>query len=182
MYDFSHFKKQIKDTEDWLVKEFGQIRTGRATPTILDGVTVEAYGSMVPISNVATISSEDARTLRITPWDNGNIKPIEKAIQISNLGLSVAVDDKGLRVSFPSLTTESRGNFVKIAKQKLEDAKIALRQERNKVNDELNAGKKDGTMSEDDVMRARTEVDKLIKEGTEKLEGHTKKKEEEILG
>ena len=182
MYDFSNFKKQIKGTEDWLQKELGQVRTGRATPTILDGVAVEAYGSMVPISNVATISSEDPRTLRISPWDASNIKPIEKAIQTSNLGLSVAVDDKGLRVAFPALTIESRGNFVKIAKQKLEDAKVALRQERNKVNDELNDGKKDGSMSEDEVMRAKTEVDKLIKEATDKLESITKKKEDEIMG
>ncbi len=182
MQDFTHFKKQIKDTEDWLVKEFGGIRTGRATPTILDSIMVEAYGSMVPVSNVATIASEDPRTLRIAPWDNSNIKPIEKAIQVSNLGLSVAVDDKGLRVSFPPLTTESRTGFVKIAKQKLEDAKIALRQERNKINDELNQKKKDSAMSEDEVMRARAEVDKLVKEGTEKLELHTVKKEQEILG
>jgi len=178
MFDFTHFKKQIKATEEWLAKELGQIRTGRATPTVLDGVTVEAYGSMVPVSNVATISSEDARTLRISPWDSSNIKPIEKAILISNLGLSVSVDDKGLRVAFPALTTESRGMFVKMAKQKLEDAKIALRQERNTVNDALKAG----DMSEDEVARAKADVEKLIKEGTDKLEILTSKKEEEILG
>ncbi len=182
MYDFTHFKKQIKDTEEWLQKELSQIRTGRATPAILDGITVDAYGSMVPISNVATIGSEDARTLRIAPWDSSNIKPIEKAIQVSNLGLSVSVDDKGLRVSFPPLTTESRGNFVKIAKAKLEDAKIAIRQERNTINDKIMSGKKDGTMSEDEVTRAKGEVDKFVKEGTDKLEAYTKKKEEEILG
>lgn len=181
MYDFSKFKQKIKDTEDWLSKEFGQIRTGRATPTILDGVFVEVYGSHMPISQVATIATEDPRTLRIAPWDATNIKPIEKAIQTSNTGLSCAVDDKGLRVSFPPLTTESRSNFVKIAKSKLEDAKVALRGERNKVNDELNTEKKDGTMSEDDVMRAKTEVDKLMKEATDKLEALTDKKEQEIM-
>lgn len=182
MYDFTNFKRALKDTEDWLHKELGQIRTGRATPTILDSIMVDAYGSMVPVSNVATISSEDPRTLRISPWDASNIKPIEKAIQTSDLGLSVAVDDKGLRVSFPPLTTESRGNFVKIAKARLEDAKVAERQERNKINEDLNSNKKDGSMSEDIVMKSRTEVDKLIKESTERLESLTKKKEEEILG
>lgn len=182
MYDFSHLKSQIKDTEEWLSKEFGQIRTGRATPMILDGLSIEVYGAFMAISNVATISSEDARTLRIAPWDSQNIKPIEKAIQTSNLGLSCATDEKGLRVSFPPLTTESRTMFVKIAKAKLEEAKVALRQERNKVNDDLGTQKKDGTMSEDDVMRAKTEVDKFIKEGTDKLEILTDKKEQEILG
>jgi ribosome recycling factor len=91
------------------------------------------------------------------------------------------VDDKGIRVSFPPLTTESRGNFVKMAKAKLEDAKVTLRQERNKINDDLDTKKKDAEMSEDEVTRAKAEVDKLIKEGTEKLEILTVKKEEEIM-
>jgi ribosome recycling factor len=181
MYDFKDFKQKIKDTEEWLSKEFGQIRTGRATPQMLDGVSVEVYGSMMPVSQVANITIEDPRTLRIAPWDNANIKPIEKAILISNTGLSVAVDDKGLRVSFPPLTTESRGNFVKLAKAKLEDAKVALRQERNRVNDDLNTKKKDSEMSEDEVIRAKAEVDKLIKEGTDKLEVLSQKKEQEIM-
>ncbi len=179
--DFKELKQKIKDTEDWLAKEFSQIRTGRATPTILDGVLVEAYGSQMPIAQMATVMSEDPRTLRIAPWDNQNVKPIEKAIQISNLGLSVVVDDKGLRVSFPALTTESRNNFVKIAKTKLEDAKVTVRQERNKVNDDLNNKKKEGTISEDDCQRARTEVDKLIKEGGDKFDQLFAKKEKEIL-
>ena len=182
MHDLGQFKQKLKDTEEWLSGELGQIRTGRATPTILDSIMVEAYGSMVPISNVATIASEDPRTLRISPWDASNIKPIEKSIQTSNLGLSVAVDDKGLRVSFPLLTTETRTGFVKIAKAKLEDAKVAERGERNKVNDDLNSKKKEGSMSEDEVMRAKSDVDKLIKESTERLESMTAKKEQEILG
>lgn len=181
MYNFTDFKNKIKDTEEWLAKEFSQIRTGRATPQMLDGVSVEVYGSMMPIPQVANIMIEDPRTLRISPWDNSNIKPIEKAILVSNTGLSVAVDDKGLRVSFPPLTTESRGNFVKLAKAKLEDAKVTLRQERNRVNDDLGAKKKDSLMSEDEVTRAKAEVDKFIKEGTDKLEVLTKKKEEEIM-
>lgn len=181
MQDFSNLKKEIKDTEEWLSKEFGQIRTGRATPAILDGILVESYGSQMPILQLATVISEDPRTLRIAPWDSQNIKPIEKAIQTSNLGLSVAVDDKGLRVSFPTLTTESRNNFVKIAKAKLEEAKVALRQERNKVNDDLNAKKKDSEISEDEAMKGKTEVDKLIKEAGESVDKLFAKKEQEIL-
>jgi ribosome recycling factor len=181
MQDFKELKEKIRSTEEWLQKEFSQIRTGRATPMILDSIFVEVYGSQMPISQVATISSEDPRTLRIAPWDSQNIKPIEKAIQTSNLGLSVGVDDKGLRVSFPALTTESRNNFVKIAKAKLEDAKVAVRQERNKANDAINAGKKDGSISEDDAMRGRETVDKLIKEAGDKFDSIFAKKEEEIL-
>ncbi len=181
MYNFADFKQKIKDTEDWLVKEFGQIRTGRATPQMLDGVFVEVYGSSMPITQVANIAIEDPRTLRIAPWDSSNIKAIEKAILVSNTGLSVAVDDKGIRVSFPPLTTESRGTFVKMAKSKLEDAKVALRQERNRVNDDLNTKKKEGEMSEDQVAKAKEDVDKMIKEATTKLEAHTDKKEQEIM-
>lgn len=181
MIEPGNLKQKIKDTEAWLAKEFGQIRTGRATPAILDGVLVESYGSQMPILQLATVMSEDPRTLRIAPWDSQNIKPIEKAIQTSNLGLSVAVDDKGLRVSFPALTTESRNNFVKIAKQKLEEAKVALRQERNKVNDDLNAKKKDSEISEDEAARGRAEVDKLVKDAGEKFDQIFTKKESEIL-
>ncbi len=179
--DFSNFKNKIKDGEEWLAKEFSQIRTGRATPAMLDGVFVEVYGSQMPINQVANVAIEDPRTLRIAPWDSSNIKAIEKSILISNTGLSVSVDDKGIRVSFPPLTTESRGNFVKMAKSKLEDAKVTLRQERNKINDDLNTKKKDAEMSEDEVTRAKAEVDKLIKEGTERLEVLSVKKEEEIM-
>lgn len=181
MFDFSILKNKIKDTDDWLQKELSQIRTGRATPSVLDSVRVEAYGSEMPVSNVATVTSEDARTLRITPWDNSMIKPIEKGITVANLGLSVAVDDKGLRVCFPVLTTETKGQFVKMARSKVEDAKVALRQERNKTNDELNNAKKEGTMGEDDVMRSKTEVDKLIKEAGEKFDAHGDKKERELM-
>ncbi len=181
MYNFTDFKQKIKDAEEWLAKEFSQIRTGRATPAMLDGVFVDVYGSQMPVNQVANVAIEDPRTLRIAPWDSSNIKAIEKAILISNTGLSVSVDDKGIRVSFPPLTTESRGNFVKIAKSKLEDAKVTLRQERNRVNDDLNNKKKESEMSEDEVARAKTEVDKLIQEGTSKLEALAVKKEEEIM-
>lgn len=181
MYDFSNFKNKIKTTEEWLAKELSQVRTGRATISILDGVRVDTYGSEMPISNVATVSSEDARTIRITPWDNTMIKPLEKAITVANLGLSVAVDDKGIRVNFPALTTETRALFVKMAKTKVEEAKVAIRQERNKINDELQSEKKEGSITEDDMMRGKTEVDKLIKEAGDKFDGLGDKKEREVM-
>ena len=182
MYDFSHLKSKIKETEEWLGKEFAGIRTGRATPLILDGITVEVYGSAMPINQLATISSEDPRTLRISPYDSSTIKAIEKAISTSNLGVSVSVDEKGARVSFPPLTGETRTQFVKIAKQKLEDAKVTLRQERNKVNDDLQNQKKNSLISEDEMMRYKTEMEKVVKEGVTKLETLGDKKEEEIMG
>lgn len=181
-YDFSELKNKIKDVENWLSKELSQIRTGRANPSILDDVKIEVYGSMMPISQTATISTEGPQTLRISPWDSANIKPIEKAIVVSGLGLSVAVDDKGLRVSFPQLTTESRNQYIKHARQKSEEAKVTLRHDRNKVNDDLTAKKKGAEMGEDEMMRHKTEMEKLIKDAADRFEKMVEKKEKEILG
>lgn len=179
-YNFSKFQQKVKETQDWYTKELSGVRTGRASTAFLDPVRVESYGSEMPISSLATISAEDAKTLRISPWDGSQTQAIEKAINISNLGVSVVVDGTGLRVIFPELTGERRQQLIKVAKEKLEDAKVALRRERGEVADDLNAKKKDGSMSEDDVMRARTEMEKMTQDGTKKLEELFAKKEQEI--
>src|SRR5258708_2772878 len=100
-YNFTKLKTELSATEAWLQKELGNIRTNRANPAILDSVRVEAYGSDTPISGVASMTNEDPRTIRITPWDHSLVKSIEKSITVANLGVSVSVDDKGIRVSFP---------------------------------------------------------------------------------
>ena len=179
-YDFKQLKTNIAATHEWLVKEMSGIRTGRATPTLLDGVQVEAYGARMPISQVASLSTEDARTLRITPWDASQVKEIERAITLANLGVSSAVDDKGLRVFFPELTSERREQLLKISKQKLEEARVALRGERDKVWSDIQAKEKDGKLSEDEKFRAKDEMQKLIDEGNKKLEELAERKEKEI--
>lgn len=179
-YNFSKFHQKIKDTHDWLTKEMAGIRTGRASASFLDGVRVESYGSEMPISSVASMAIEDAKTIRIAPWDHSQTQAIEKAINISNLGVSVVVDDKGLRVIFPELTGERREQLVKVAKQKLEDAKVALRKERSEVSDDLNNKKKAGEMGEDDAFRAKTEMEKITEEASKKLDELFVKKEQEI--
>ena len=120
-YNFLNFKVALKRVEDFLGKEYSQLNIGRASPMILDGVNVESYGSYVPLKNVASVSIEDPKTLRIVPWDKSQIKGIEKAIVGANLGLSVATDDQGIRVIFPQLTTDTRKTLVKILKEKLEE-------------------------------------------------------------
>ena len=179
-YNFSTFQAKIKETEGWLGREFGNIRTGRASTAFLDPVRVESYGSEMPISSVAGIATEDAKTIRISPWDKNQTQAIEKAIVASNLGVSVVVDDKGLRVIFPELTGERRQQLIKVAKEKLEDARIALRRERNEVSEDLNSKKKNSEMGEDDVMRAKAEMEKVFQEGSKKLEELFNKKEAEI--
>jgi len=159
-YNFSNFLNKAKAVEAWLHNEYQNVRTGRASTAFLDQVKVESYGEMMPLTNVASIGIEDAKTIRVSPWDSSIIKAIEKAIMIADLGVSTAVDDKGVRVIFPDLTGERRLQLVKIAKEKLEEAKVSIRQERNAVNDDMNNQKKNGEMSEDDVARAKKDFDK----------------------
>lgn len=177
MYDLQSFKTQAKQTEEWLAKEYSQIHTGRAAPVLLDGISVDAYGSMQPLKNVASITIEDPKTLRVLPWDKGQIKDIERALHAANLGFSIGVDDAGVRVGIPPLTTETRNNLVKIGKEKLEDARIAIRKIREATLD----GLKDAGLPEDILRSAKEEVQELVTEANARLEAVFKKKESEIL-
>lgn len=179
-YNFSPTKQNLKEVEEWLKREFTTIRTGRATPAILDGVKVEAYGSDMTITQLANISVEDARMIRITPWDMSQVKAIEKGITTSDLGLSVAVDDKGIRITFPELTSERRTALIKIAKQKLEDARVSLRAEREKVIKYLDAENKAGDISEDEKFRLKTDLQKMLDDSNRALDEIFVKKEKEI--
>ncbi len=179
-YNFTQFKQGTKDIEEWLKRELSTIRTGRATPAILDGVRVEAYGSDMSIMELANISVEDARVLRIAPWDMSQAKSIEKGIIASDLGLSVSVDDKGLRVMFPELTSDRRVSLVKVAKQKLEDARVTLRTEREKVMKDLEKQEKEGVISEDEKFRLKTELQKMLDDTNRMLDEAFAKKEKEI--
>lgn len=179
-YNFSDFNKRLKEAEEWVAKEYTSLRTGRATPALLDGITVESYGTRMSLSAVANMSVEDARTIRIVPWDMSQIQAIEKAIQLSSIGISPAVDEKGIRVVFPDLTSERRVALLKIAKEKLEDGRVRIRLEREKVIKEIQAAEKEGGMGKDEAMRYRTEVDKLVKEANTRLDEHLVRKEKEI--
>jgi len=181
-YNFSNFKTELKKIGEFLSKEYSQLNVGRASPLILDGISVESYGSFVPLNNVASVSIEDPKTLRIAPWDKNNVKAIEKAIQASNLGISVATDDVGIRVIFPQLTTETRQNLVKILKEKLEDARITVRKERENVWKEVETLEKSGKMTEDERFRAKDELQKIIDEVNANLESVFEKKEREVMG
>jgi len=179
-YDFSQFKTKTNDVVEWLKKEYSSLRTGRATMSILDNVKVESYSSFMPISQVASITAEDARSLRVSPWDASLIKEIEKAIMVANLGVSTAVDDKGVRVFFPELTGETRTLLAKTAKGKLEDARISLRQEREKVITDVKTKEKDGLITEDERFRITTDLQKIIDDVNIKLDELLAKKEKEI--
>ena len=180
-FNFSNFKIEINRIAEYLSKEYNQLNIGRASPMILDGVSVESYGSHVPLKNVASVSIEDPKTLRIMPWDKNQIKEIEKAIVSSNLGLSVAVDTIGIRVIFPQLTTETRQTLVKILKEKLEESRITVRKERERIWDEVQKLEKEGKMTEDEKFRAKEDLQKVIDEINGKLEDIFIRKEKEVL-
>lgn len=181
-YNFSNFKIEINKIADYLSKEYSQLNIGRASPMILDGVSVESYGSYLPLKNVSSVSIEDSKTLRIVPWDKNQIKDIEKAIVAANLGLSVAVDTSGIRVIFPQLTTETRQTLVKVLKEKLEESRITVRKERERVWDEIQKLEKEGKITEDEKFKAKDDLQKVIDEINQKLESIFEKKEKEVLG
>ena len=179
-YNFSPFKARIAEIEEWLKKELSLLRTGRATSAILDSITVDSYGSQTPIAHVGTVSMEDARTIRISPWDKTQMKAIEGALQKANIGLSISSDENGLRVIFPELTGERRTQIIKLLKDKVEDARISLRKEREDLIADLKKQEKDGDMSEDEVHKSKEELQKLVDGANQKFEALSSAKEKDI--
>ena len=176
----SEYEKKLKDVIDFLQKEFVAIRTGQATPALLDSIKVESYGTYMPIVQVGSIGVEDARTLRIATWDATQIPAIERAIRDSDLGVSVSSDSAGLRVIFPDLTAERRQQIVKIAKAKLEDARVAVRAVRDDAMKGIENALKAGDISEDDKHSEREKVQKTVDLTNRTLEAVFEKKEVEI--
>ena len=179
-YDFKPFEKRIREIEERAGKELAGIRTGRAAPAILDGVLVESYGTRVPIVQIATVNVEDARTIRITPWDMGNAKEIEKAITVANLGLSVGADEKGIRVSFPELTSERRAQLLKLAKEKVEELYRELRAARDHVWNDIQKQEKEKLMTEDEKFRSKDEMQKRVDAANKNFDAALERKEKEI--
>jgi len=182
MTDINQFDVDFKDSVERLKKEFSSIHTGRATPALLDGISISAYGQNSPIKNVASINIEDLKTLRVAPWDKSQIKEIEKAILVSNLGLSVSSDEGGIRVIVPQLTGENREKLVKVLKQKLEDSRISVRQTREKAVKEIEQAEKDKKISEDQRKALKDKLQKKVDAVNDELESVFLSKESEVLG
>lgn len=176
-FNYSNLTTGLTEVTDWLSREYSRVHTGQATPILLDGVLVEAYGALQPIKNVGSVSVEDSRTLRITLWDKSVIKDVERSITAANLGLSLSVDAEGLRVIFPALTTENRTKLVKVLKEKLEEGRISVRKERENALNEL----KSADLPEDDARRAKEEIQKKVDAANGKLEQIFENKESEIM-
>lgn len=179
-YDFKPFEKRIAEIVDRAGKELAGVRTGRAAPAILDGITIESYGTRVSLAQVASVSVEDARTLRITPWDMSHAKEIEKAITVANLGLSVGSDERGVRVSFPELTSERRATLMKLAKEKIEELRTMLRAHRDDVWNDIQKQEKDKKITEDDKFRGKEDMQKRVDAANAQFESLLARKEKEI--
>lgn len=162
-------------------RDFTGVRTGKATASLLDTVRVEAYGSHVPLNQVATVSAPEPRLLLIQPWDQKMVNAIEKALQTSDLGLNPANDGKVIRVPIPPLTEQRRKEFVKILHKMAEEARVAIRQARKDANDETKKSQKDGGMSEDEARREQEETQKLTDRYIHQVEELLKHKEAEVL-
>jgi ribosome recycling factor len=164
-----------------LKNELGKIRAGRANPDVVEGVEVEAYGSKMPISHVATISVPDPRTIVVQPWDDSVVKSIEKALQSANLGMTPIADGKVIRMTIPQLTAELREEFVKTMKDKVEDTRVAVRGIRHKIMESVEQQAKDMGVSEDDVKRRKDEVEKEVQKIMDEVEAIAEAKEKELI-
>tara|TARA_B100000508_G_scaffold60333_1_gene47044 strand:+ start:94762 stop:95301 length:540 start_codon:yes stop_codon:yes gene_type:complete len=173
-------KAKVEETKAWLIKELSGVRTGRAAPQLLENVRVDVYGAMTPLSQVATVGVEDAKTLLISPWDKENAKHIEKAVADADLGVSTQAGDTSVRVIFPDLTQERRDMLLKLVGDRLEQAKVTLRGARNDAISLFEKQKKDGDIGEDELFGFKDQVQKIIEEGTKELEELGSKKRAEI--
>jgi ribosome recycling factor len=161
--------------------EFGNVRTGRAAPALIEKLPVEYYGSTVPLQQLAGFSVPEARMLVVNPYDKSAIGAIEKAIRSSDLGLNPSNDGNSIRLSFPPLTAERRKEFVKVVKGMAEDGRIAIRNLRRSGRQELEAFEKDGEISEDELARAEKELDKITQAAEAEIDSALSTKEQELL-
>jgi ribosome recycling factor len=174
-------KSKMQKSMESLGVEFNKIRTGRANPSILDGVKVDYYGNPTPISQTANISVEEGRTLAISPWDKSLISEIEKAILKSDLGLNPNTSGDLIRVTMPVLTEETRQEYIKQARSEAENARIAIRNIRRDANNTAKDSQKSGEISEDDLRRLEEEVQKVTDTFIESVDNELKKKEADLL-
>ncbi|HVM73967.1 MAG TPA: ribosome recycling factor [Candidatus Paceibacterota bacterium] len=179
-YEFTTLDQKLAAAREWLAREYRGVRTGRAAPAILDGLSVTAYGSMVPLKQIAAVSVEDARTLRIAPFDPSLIKEIERSLTAGNLGLGISADGSSVRASFPELTSERRLELVKIAKHKLEEARAAVRVARDETKKDVQEAEKEGGMGEDEKFRIVEELQKRVDAANAELEKAFENKEREM--
>jgi ribosome recycling factor len=181
MPTYAEAQSQMEKSIDALRREFNSVRTGKASPALLDTVRVDAYGSKMPLNQVASVSSPEPRMLIVQPWDKGLMNEIDKAIRNSELGLNPANDGNIIRVPIPALNEERRREMVKLLHRIGEDARIAVRHARQEANKEIKRLQSDHEISEDDARREMDRIQKLTDEHIAKIDVLLKSKEEEVM-
>ncbi|MEX0912452.1 MAG: ribosome recycling factor [Gemmatimonadota bacterium] len=174
-------RKHMDDAIEALRREFTSVRTGKATPALLDTVRVEAYGAQMPLNQVASVSAPEARLLVVQPWDSNMLGPVEKAIQTADLGLNPSNDGKIIRLPIPPLTEERRREYVKLLHKMAEEGRVSIRHARKEANDEIKQRQKDGELSEDEARRQQDEVQKLTDRQIQLVDDLLKHKEAEVM-
>lgn len=181
MIDFKEYNRKMDKTLDVLQEQFASVRAGRANAKVLEHITVEYYGVETPVGQVGTVSSPDARTLVIQPWDNSLLKKVEKAIQVSDLGINPQNDGRVIRLVFPMLTEERRKELTKQVKKYGEDAKVAIRNVRRDAMDYLKAAKKKSEITEDEQKKGEKDLQDLTDKYIKKVDDACAVKEKELL-
>ena len=179
--DFKEYSRKMDRTLDHLEEDFDAVRAGRANAKVLDRISVQYYGSETPLNGVATISTPDARTLIISPWDTKLLKDIQKAIQISDLGINPQNDGKVIRLVFPQLTEERRKDLVKQVKKYAEEAKVAMRNIRRDGMDYIKKLKKNSEITEDEQKKAEKDLQDMLDKNIKKVDEAYAAKEKELM-
>ena len=180
-YDKSDLEKRMKASIEALKHDLSGLRTGRANTALLDNISVEVYGSKMPLNQVATVSVPEPRMLSIQVWDKGNIQPVEKAVRTAGLGLNPIIDGPNIRLPIPDLTEERRKDLAKLTGQFAEKARIAIRNVRRDGMDDIKADENKKEIGEDDKKRLETEVQKLTDDMIVEADKLSSAKEQEIL-
>jgi ribosome recycling factor len=181
-YDKADVERRMNGAVDALKHDLAGLRTGRANAAMLDPVTVEVYGSHMAINQVASVTAPEPRMLSVQVWDKVNVGPVDKAIRSAGLGLNPIVDGQTLRLPIPEMTQERRKELSKLAGQYAEKGKIAVRNVRRDANESLKIDEKKGEISEDELKRLETEVQKMTDKAIADIDAASAAKEKEILG
>jgi ribosome recycling factor len=179
--NLAKYRDRMDKSVTALKEEFGSLRTGRASASLLDQVHVEAYGSNMPINQVGAISVPEPRSISVSVWDKGLVVSVEKAIRSAGLGLNPVVEGQNLRIPIPPLTEERRKDLAKLAGRYAEQQRVAVRNVRHDAMDDLKKAEKDGTISQDEQKRLQAEVQKLTDEAVRRVDEALKTKEQEIM-
>lgn len=180
-YDYKDLKRRMEGAIENMNKEFAGLRTGRASTSLLDPITVDAYGSKMPLNQVGNISAPESRLLTVSVWDGGMTNAVEKAIRDSGLGLNPQSEGSLIRIPLPDLNEERRAELTKVAGKYAENGRISVRNVRRDGMDSLKAMEKDGDISEDDLKRMADEVQKLTDEMVKRIDEILSQKEQDIM-